>query len=303
MKKNHLVTNQEENIRIDKLLTSLQPDRSRSEIQTWIKSHLVTINNQPTKANYRCMEGDVIKWNIPKEETLSLEGENIPLSIVYEDETLIIINKPSGMVVHPASGHIRGTLVNALLYHYDQLSTVSGEDRPGIVHRLDKDTSGLLVVAKTDQVHQKLIEQFKARLVKRTYEVVVHGTIGPDDGLIDAPIGRDPKQRQNMTVIDGGKEAITHFHVLKRFTNFTHVECQLETGRTHQIRVHMKYIGHPVLGDPKYGPRRKNVMKTGQVLHAKYLQFTHPINGKKLTFEVEPPKDFQEIIHQLEKMS
>ncbi|HEY4600378.1 MAG TPA: RluA family pseudouridine synthase [Cerasibacillus sp.] len=303
MMKQYRVQNDGSGKRIDKLLTFIEPNVSRSEIQSWIKQGHVTVNDSVVKANYKCVEGDTIAWTIPEKQTLTIKAEHLPLEIVYEDDDIIVINKPRGMVVHPSSGHTSGTLVNALLYHcHSGLSTLSGEERAGIVHRIDKDTSGLLVVAKTNEAHRELQKQFKNRQVKRNYEAIVHGVISHDHGLIDAPIGRDPKQRQNMAVVDDGRHAVTHFRVIKRYGEFTHIECQLETGRTHQIRVHMKYINHPIVGDPKYGPR-KPFVKFGQVLHARSLEFTHPITEEHLSFESDLPGDFHGVLNRLNKMT
>src|SRR5690606_11564893 len=281
----HVVTEKENKLRIDKLLADINPEQSRSQVQGWITKGLVKVNNEIIKANYKCQVGDIITWNTPEIETLDIEPENIPLDIVYEDQDLLVVNKPKGMVVHPSAGHQSGTLVNALLYHCNDLSGINGVERPGIVHRIDKDTSGLLVVAKSDKAHISLAEQLANKDVERKYEAVVHGEINHDTGMIDAPIGRDPNDRQRMSVVDNGKHAVTHFQVLQRFNDFTHVECQLETGRTHQIRVHMRYIGFPLVGDPKYGPR-KTMDTNGQVLHAKVLGFRHPITDEWLRFEV-----------------
>lgn len=289
--------------RIDKLLTIIQPDTSRSEIQSWIKQNKVAVNGFSIKANYKCKEGDMITWSIPKKQELTIQPESITLNIVYDDEHIVVINKPRGMVVHPSQSHTSGTLVNALLYHYkDQLSSLSGKERAGIVHRIDKDTSGLLIVAKSDEAHSELQRQFKNREVKRTYEAIVHGAISHDHGLVDAPIGRDPKQRQNMAVVDQGKRARTHFRVIKRYEKFTHIECQLETGRTHQIRVHMKYINHPLVGDPKYGPR-KPFVHIGQVLHARSLEFIHPITEERICLTSELPEEFKDVLNRLDKMT
>ncbi|SFB19245.1 ribosomal large subunit pseudouridine synthase D [Lentibacillus halodurans] len=300
MTKQHTVTETEQNIRIDKLLSDMINDVSRSQIQSWIADDYVSVNAQRVKANYKCQTGDVIEWILPEPESLTIEPENIPLSIVYEDSDLLVVNKPRGMVVHPSAGHQKGTLVNALMYHCDSLSHVNGGERPGIVHRIDKDTSGLLVVAKNDPVHISLAEQLSAKDIDRQYEAIVHGVIDHETGLIDAPIGRDPNDRKKMGVVDNGKSAVTHFRVVNRFADFTHVVCQLETGRTHQIRVHMKYIGFPIAGDPKYG-QRKTLDIGGQALHAKSLEFKHPSTNEQLHFEVEAPCYFQGLLAQFEK--
>lgn len=297
----HVVTEKENKLRIDKLLADINPEQSRSQVQGWITKGLVKVNNEIIKANYKCQVGDIITWNTPEIETLDIEPENIPLDIVYEDQDLLVVNKPKGMVVHPSAGHQSGTLVNALLYHCNDLSGINGVERPGIVHRIDKDTSGLLVVAKSDKAHTGLAEQLSNKDVERKYEAVVHGVINHDTGMVDAPIGRDLKDRQRMGIVENGKPAVTRFHVLHRFKEFTHIECQLETGRTHQIRVHMRYIGFPLVGDPKYGPR-KTLDTNGQALHAKVLGFTHPVSGEWLRFEVEAPSYFQKLLETLEQM-
>jgi 23S rRNA pseudouridine1911/1915/1917 synthase len=298
----HTVTDTENKMRIDKLMAEINPDQSRSQVQGWITKGTVLVNDEIVKANYKCQTGDVITWEIPEIEPLQIEPENIPISILYEDKDLLVVNKSKGMVVHPSAGHQSGTLVNALLYHCHDLSGINGVERPGIVHRIDKDTSGLLVVAKNDKAHSSLAEQLANKDVERKYVAIVHGEINHDSGLIDAPIGRDPNDRQRMAVVENGKHAVTHFHVLERFKEYTYVECRLETGRTHQIRVHMRYIGFPLVGDPKYGPR-KTFDIGGQALHAKVLGFTHPTTGEWLHFEVDAPVYFQELLGKLEKMS
>jgi 23S rRNA pseudouridine1911/1915/1917 synthase len=285
--------------RIDKLLTEVVEDASRSQIQSWLKDQWVLVNGEAVKSNYKVQEGDRITWSIPEPEPLEINAEDIPIDIVYEDKDVVVVNKPSGMVVHPSAGHHSGTLVNGLLYHCHDLSGINGVERPGIVHRIDKDTSGLLMVAKNDKAHRSLVEQLQNKSVERKYEAIVHGMIAHEYGTVDAPIGRDPKDRQRMAVVDGGREAVTHFRVLKHYQDFTLVECTLETGRTHQIRVHMRYINHPLAGDPKYGPR-KTWGLDGQALHAKSLGFEHPRTGEWMKFEVEPPKDFTDMITFLE---
>ncbi|WP_174613179.1 RluA family pseudouridine synthase [Virgibacillus ihumii] len=297
----HIVTGSENKMRVDKLLAEINTDASRSQVQSWIADGLVFVNGQNVKGNYKCRLNDQVTWTIPEPVPLQLTPENIPLSIVYEDSHLLVVNKPRGMVVHPSAGHQSGTLVNALLYHCDDLSGINGVERPGIVHRIDKDTSGLLVVAKSDLAHSGLAEQLASKDVERKYEAVVHGVIEHETGVIDAPIGRDPNQRQRMGIVENGKSAVTHFRVLKRFAHFTHIECQLETGRTHQIRVHMRYIDFPLAGDPKYGPR-KTLEIDGQALHAKSLGFTHPDTNEWMHFEVDAPEYFQQLLGQLEKM-
>ncbi|MHA6251364.1 RluA family pseudouridine synthase [Oceanobacillus sp. CAU 1775] len=299
---NHIVTDEEKKQRIDKLLTELNPDLSRSQIQTWIEEGNVEVNNKVIKANYKVAAGDDVQWTIPEVKQLEIGAENIPLDIVYEDSDLLVVNKARGMVVHPSAGHGSGTLVNALLHHCDDLSGIHGVERPGIVHRIDKDTSGLLVVAKNDKAHIGLSEQFANREVERKYVALVHGEIPHETGMIDAPIGRDPKNRQRMAVIDNGKPAITHFTVLERYPDYTYIECKLETGRTHQIRVHMRYIEFPLVGDPLYGPR-KTLDLGGQALHAKSIGFIHPIKKEWMQFEADIPAYFQDTLNFIEKMS
>ncbi len=241
----------------------------------------------------------MIRLEEPETKTLELRPENIPLDIVYEDDDVIVINKPQGMVVHPAPGHDEHTLVNALLYHCP-LSTINGTFRPGIVHRIDKDTSGLLMVAKNDKAHRSLAKQLKDKTNIREYVALVHGRIAEDEGTINAPIGRSLKDRKKQAVVKDGRNAVTHFEVLKRYRDYTFVKCILETGRTHQIRVHMKYIGHPLVGDPLYGPK-KTIKGNGQFLHAGKLGFVHPTTGKLLIFEAPLPKIFQECLEKLDK--
>jgi len=294
------VTEAEAGSRIDKLLASMDSEHSRSQIQSWITDGMVTVNNKKVKTNYKCESGDSIVWEIPEPEPLELEPENIPLSVIYEDSDLLVVNKPKGMVVHPSAGHHTHTLVHGLLYHCDDLSGINGVERPGIVHRIDKDTSGLLVVAKNDRTHEDLSKQLEEKKITRKYEAIVHGEIGHETGIIDAPIGRDPKDRQKMGITSSGKDAITNFTVITHFADYTHIECQLETGRTHQIRVHMQYIDHPIVGDPKYGPR-KTIEMDGQALHARILGFTHPRTKEWLEFSIEPPASFQDTLAYIEK--
>ncbi len=292
------VMKEDEFKRIDKLLADIIEDVSRSQIQSWLRDEHVQVNGAPVKSNYKVQRDDYISWSIPEVKPLELEAESIDLDVVFEDQDVIVVNKPSGMVVHPAAGHERGTLVNALLYHCDDLSGINGVERPGIVHRIDKDTSGLLMVAKNDKAHESLVQQLMNKSVERRYVAIVHGSISHEYGTVDAPIGRDPKDRQRMAVVDGGREAVTHFQVLEHFADFSYVECKLETGRTHQIRVHMRYINHPLAGDPKYGPR-KTLELDGQALHAKSLGFTHPRTREWKFFEVEPPEEFNTTLEYL----
>lgn len=285
--------------RIDKVLTSLEPEITRSQLKNLINDGHVTVNGQAVKPKYKVQAGDKISLVKPEPQSLELTPENIPLDIVYEDDDVIVVNKPQGMVVHPAPGHSDHTLVNALLYH-SPLSTINGTFRPGIVHRIDKDTSGLLMVAKNDLAHQSLAEQLRNKTNKREYLALVYGQIKEDEGTIDAPLGRNPQDRKKQAVVKGGRHAVTHFKVMKRYDNFTLVKCILETGRTHQIRVHMKYIGHPLVGDPLYGPR-KVIGKDGQFLHAALLGFKHPRTGKELVFEAPLPENFQKMLDKLDK--
>lgn len=302
MDKKFLIYDGLDSERIDKFLANELEDLSRSSIQMLIKDKQVLVNEEVVKANFLLKNGDEISITIPDPVNDEILAEDIPLDVYYEDSDVIVINKPSGMVVHPAVGNTRGTLVNALMYHCKDLSGINGVIRAGIVHRIDKDTSGLLVACKNDKSHQHLSEQFFNKTVKRKYYAICYGEINHNLGKIDAPIGRDLSNRQTMTVVDGGKHAITHFKVLERFKGFTLLELVLETGRTHQIRVHMKYIGHPLLGDPVYGP--KNVVgENGQFLHAKTLGFTHPKTNKFLEFESPLPDYFLEKIKELREES
>lgn len=285
--------------RLDKALADLSP-LSRGQANDQIKQGLVLVNGQQKKAKYTVQAGDVICFELPKEEVLEYQAQNIPLDIIYEDDALAIINKPQGMVVHPSAGHPSGTMVNALMYHIKDLSSINGVVRPGIVHRIDKDTSGLLMVAKTDAAHQALAEELKAKKSLRKYLAIVHGNLPNDRRMIEAPIGRSEKDRKKQAVTAKGKEAVTRFTVLERFGDYSLVELQLETGRTHQIRVHMAYIGHPVAGDPLYGPR-KTLSGHGQFLHAKTLGLTHPMTGKEMIFTVEAPEIFQKVLKLLRK--
>ena len=285
--------------RIDKVLTALEPGITRSQLKNLINDGHVTVNGQAVKPKYKVQAGDKISLVKPEPQSLELTPENIPLGIVYEDDDVIVVNKPQGMVVHPAPGHPDHTLVNALLYH-SPLSTINGTFRPGIVHRIDKDTSGLLMVAKNDLAHQSLAEQLRNKTNKREYLALVYGQIKEDEGTIDAPLGRNPQDRKKQAVVKGGRHAVTHFKIIKRYDNFTLVKCILETGRTHQIRVHMKYIGHPLVGDPLYGPR-KVIGKNGQFLHAALLGFKHPRTGKEMVFEAPLPENFQKMLDKLDK--
>lgn len=289
----------EAGVRLDKAVADLT-ELSRSQANEAIKAGTILVNNQRQKARYAVKLGDVISYELPKEEVLDYQPENIPIEIVYEDSDVAVVNKPQGMVVHPSAGHASGTLVNALLYHVKDLSTINGVVRPGIVHRIDKDTSGLLMIAKNDKAHQALAQELKEKKSLRQYVAIVHGNLPNDRGVIEAPIGRSDKDRKKQAVTAKGKPALTRFQVLERFGDFTLVELTLETGRTHQIRVHMAYIGHPIAGDPVYGPR-KTLAGHGQFLHAKTLGFTHPTTGELMTFSVDVPAIFQETLEKLRK--
>ena len=285
-------------LRIDKYLSEQMTSYSRSHIQKLLKNQCVQVNNLPVKVNYKLRTGDQIKVCLPEPETLNVEPENIPLDILYEDQDLLVVNKPKGMVVHPAAGHYSGTLVNALMYHCkDQLSGINGILRPGIVHRIDMDTTGTLVVCKNDISHQSLAEQLKEHSITRRYRAIVHGRL-KEDGTVNAPIGRHPTDRKKMSIhAKNGKPAITHYRILKQYKEYTYIECQLETGRTHQIRVHMASIGHPLLGDQIYGPSKvpyKNLQ--GQTLHAMILGFLHPTTQKYMEFEAPLPEYFQHLL-------
>ena len=285
--------------RIDKFLADNLEDFSRTQVQQLIKDKNVLVNDNVIKSNYLLEEDDIIKVTIPDPVTIDIVAEDIPLDIYYEDEDVIVVNKPSGMVVHPAIGNYSGTLVNALMHHCKDLSGIGGVLRAGIVHRIDKETSGLLVSCKSDLAQKSLSLQFFNKTVTRKYYAICYGVINHNLGKIDAPIGRDPDNRQRMAVVDGGKNAVTNFKVLKRFKDYTLLELQLETGRTHQIRAHMKYIGHPVVGDPLYGPK-KVIGDNGQFLHAKTLGFVHPKTNQFLEFDSPLPDFFEEFLKTLE---
>ncbi len=287
--------------RLDKVLCELLPDFSRSNLQKAITSGDVLVNDSEVKANTKVKSGDWITVTISDPVELSVEAEEMDLDILYEDHDLLVINKPKGLVVHPGAGNPNHTLVNGLLAHCKDLSGINGVLRPGIVHRIDKDTSGCLVVAKNDKTHQGLSDQLQSHSLKRTYIALVHGLITHNAGKIEAPIGRDPKDRQKMTVTPiNAKEALTHFKVLERFKNTTLVECQLETGRTHQIRVHFAYIGHPLVGDDKY-VNQVTLDTQGQMLHAQRIEFIHPTTLQKMSFEANAPEIFTQTIQQLRK--
>ncbi|MFT9451078.1 RluA family pseudouridine synthase [Liquorilactobacillus ghanensis] len=285
--------------RLDKVAAQLFPDYSRSQLQRLIVAGDLLVNDQQVVAKYQVRTGDRIKLTPPPIQHLSLEPENIPLDIVYEDADLLVVNKPQGMVVHPAPGHPNHTLVNALLYHCP-LSTINGTYRPGIVHRIDKDTSGLLMVAKNDLAHQALAKQLKAKKNLREYTALVHGRMPNDQGTIVAPLGRSRRDRKKQAVVADGRPAITHYRVIKRYQYFTLIKCVLETGRTHQIRVHLRYLGFPLAGDPLYGPT-KTLKGHGQFLHAGKLGFEHPRTHQEMIFEAPLPEIFQKTLEKLDK--
>ena len=289
--------------RLDKFVSSSLSDITRSFVQKLVDKKNISVNSNYKSCNYKIRYNDIIEVNIPSPEIIKTLPENIPLNIIYEDDDLLVVNKPKGMVVHPAVGNFTGTLVNALLYHCgDTLSGINGEIRPGIVHRIDKDTSGLLIVAKNDYAHNKLALQIKEHSFNREYEAVVYGNIKNQEGTIDAPIGRNPADRKKMAVTSkASKNAITHYRVLNRYNGFTHIKLKLETGRTHQIRVHMAYIGHPVAGDILYGPKKVIKSLNGQCLHARLIGFIHPRSGKYIEFETELPDYFKNFLLELKK--
>ncbi|MBQ1416436.1 MAG: RluA family pseudouridine synthase [Selenomonas sp.] len=284
--------------RLDVFLVTYQPELSRSHIQKLIDQGAVLVDGQVRKANYKLRGGETVSLVIPEAEPVSVEPENIPLDVLYEDKDIIVINKPRGMVVHPAAGVHTGTLVNALLYHCHDLSGINGEIRPGIVHRLDKDTSGVLVCAKNDVAHLDLAEQISTKTAHRVYRAIVHGNIKEEAGIIKGDIGRHPTDRKKMAIVrENGKPAVTHFKVLERFGEYTLVECRLETGRTHQIRVHMTSICHPLVNDPKYGPKKSSPFAIkGQALHSLSLTLNHPVTKEEMTFTAPLPQDMEKIL-------
>lgn len=286
--------------RIDKLLSEMNDEWSRSQLQDWIKEDLVKVNDKVIKSNYKVKLNDHIIVTEKEVVEADIQPEDLNLDIYYEDEDVAIVYKPKGMVVHPSPGHYTGTLVNGLMYQIKDLSGINGEIRPGIVHRIDKDTSGLLMVAKNDIAHRGLVEQLMDKTVKRKYTALVHGNIPHDYGTVDAPIGRNKNDRQTMAIVDDGKDAVTHFNVLEHFKDYTLIECELETGRTHQIRVHMKYIGFPLVGDPKYGPK-KTLDIGGQALHAGVIGFEHPVTHEYIERSSELPKEFKDLLEDIRR--
>lgn len=294
-----IVSEENDDNRIDKCIHELMEERSRTYIQKLIKDGNVLLNGKKCSASTKVSTDDEILLSIPDAIELNIPAENIPLDILYEDEHLLIVNKPKGMVVHPAPGHYTGTLVNALLYHCkDQLSGINGVLRPGIVHRIDKDTTGSLIVCKTNQAHLIMADYLKEHSIDRRYRTIVFGSFSAQEGVVNAPIGRNPNDRLKMAVVanSNGKHAVTHYKVLKQFKDYAYVECKLETGRTHQIRVHMAYINHPVLGDDVYSNRKSPFHLTGQTLHAYYLGFPHPITGEYLEIEAPIPEYFEHLL-------
>jgi len=295
----------EDGQRLDAAIAGLSEELSRSAAQRLIDDGLVTVNGQPVRKNYKTAAGDEIRVELPPVQEVDLLPEDIPLDVVYEDEDVIVINKPKGLVVHPAAGHATGTLVNALMHHCgDSLSGIGGEKRPGIVHRIDKDTSGLLIAAKNDAAHQALSDQLKDHSLARTYECIALGAFREDSGVIDAPIGRHPTDRKKMTVTaKGGKEAVTHWKVLGRYPGYTHLQCDLETGRTHQIRVHLAWRSHPIAGDAVYGRTDAKLNLTSQCLHAVRLRFRHPRTGEAMECTAPLPPEFEAALQKLRRMT
>lgn len=287
--------------RIDRFLSDEMPDVSRSHIQKLIKEHLVTVNGNQVKSNYKVNTGDAVSVSLPDPEVPDIVPEDIPLDILYEDDDILIVNKPKGMVVHPAPGHYSQTLVNAVMFHCkDNLSGINGVSRPGIVHRIDMDTTGSLIICKNDLAHQSLAKQLKDHSITRKYHAIVHGNLKEDTGTVNAPIGRHPVSRKKMsTHAPNGRPAVTHYKVLERFGAYTYIECQLETGRTHQIRVHMASIGHPILGDAVYGPVKCPFKLEGQTLHAKILGIKHPSTGEYMEFDAPLPAYIEELLRKL----
>jgi 23S rRNA pseudouridine1911/1915/1917 synthase len=286
--------------RLDTYLANFFADLSRSRLQKLIKDGLVKVNDKVVKPSCPLTAGDEVSVMVPMASPIAVEGENIPLDIVYEDNDVIVVNKPRGMVVHPAVGNYTGTLVNALLYHCRDLSGINGELRPGIVHRIDKETSGLIIAAKNDKAHQGLVEQWQTREVQRHYKALLHGSMGEPGGTVDAPIGRHPKDRKKMAVVPlTGRHAVTHYTVLERFARYTLIDAKLDTGRTHQIRVHMQYLGHPIVGDIIYGPKGKSAVKIGMLLHSATMEFRQPLTGEIIKLSAPVPDDFAEMLENL----
>ncbi|MDB2019860.1 RluA family pseudouridine synthase [[Clostridium] symbiosum] len=305
MKQEYIVPEKSSGLRIDKFLTEICPDYTRSFLQKLLKSELVEVNGKPVKSSYKTAAGDTVNFKVPEAVEAEITAQEMPLDILYEDEDVILINKPKGMVVHPAAGHYEGTLVNGLMHHCrEQLSGINGVMRPGIVHRIDMDTTGVLIVCKNDLAHNSIAEQLKVHSITRKYYAVVFGSLKDDEGTIHAPIGRHPNDRKKMSINSkNGKDAVTHYKVLERFHGYTLVECRLETGRTHQIRVHMASIGHPLLGDQVYGPAKQPFRLQGQTLHAGVLGFLHPRTGEYMEFSAPLPKYFEELLEKLRRLT
>ena len=290
-------------IRIDRVLTEKMEEYSRSYLQKLLKEQQVSVNHKPAKANYKVQTGDSVCVMVPELKEPDITAEEIPLDILYEDDYLLVVNKPKGMVVHPSAGHMEGTLVNAVLAHCEgKLSGINGVLRPGIVHRIDRDTTGALLICKDDAAHRDLAEQLKVHSIKRRYRAVVYGNFKEEEGTVEGPIGRHPTDRKKMAIkYKNGKDAVTHYRVLERFGNTTYIECRLETGRTHQIRVHMSSIGHPLLGDEVYGDKKNAYHLQGQALHAMILGFVHPHTGEYMEFEAPLPEYFVKLLDKLRK--
>lgn len=305
MNQNFTIQKEEEGTRIDKYIAEQCDSISRSYIQKLIKEDRVFVNDKIIKANYQLTEGDVIVFDIPEPEEPNIQPEDIPLTILYEDSDLLVIDKPKNTVVHPSAGHYTNTLVNAVMFHCQgQLSGINGVLRPGIVHRIDKDTTGALIICKNDFSHNNIAEQLKAHSITRKYRAIVTGNFKEESGTVDAPIGRHPKERKKMAVnYKNGKVAVTHYQVLEQFKNYSYIECQLETGRTHQIRVHMAHIGHPLLGDTVYGSTKTSMKLEGQTLHAMVIGFLHPRTGEYLEFTSPLPDYFVELLDKFNKTS
>lgn len=301
MREEYFVTEETAGDRIDKFLAEQYENLSRSFLQKLLKSGEIMVGGRPVKASYKVAEGDLIFFEVPEAVEPEIVPEDIPLDILYEDHDVILVNKPKGMVVHPAAGHYTGTLVNALMFHCkEDLSGINGVLRPGIVHRIDMDTTGVIIACKNDLAHNSIAAQLKEHSITRRYQAIVHGALKDDEGVIDEPIGRSPKDRKKMAVnYNNGKPAVTHYKVLTRFKDFTHIECRLETGRTHQIRVHMASIGHPLLGDAVYGPAKCPYKLQGQTLHAGILGFVHPRTGEYMEFSAPLPEYFEELLRKL----
>ena len=298
-----LIEEKDSGIRIDRVLTEKMEEYSRSYLQKLLKEQQVSVNHKPAKANYKVQTGDSVCVMVPELKEPDITAEEIPLDILYEDDYLLVVNKPKGMVVHPSAGHMEGTLVNAVLAHCEgKLSGINGVLRPGIVHRIDRDTTGALLICKDDAAHRDLAEQLKVHSIKRSYRAVVYGNFKEDEGTVEGPIGRHPTDRKKMAInYKNGKDAVTHYRVLERFGNTTYIECRLETGRTHQIRVHMSSIGHPLLGDEVYGDKKNAYHLQGQALHAMILGFVHPHTGEYMEFEAPLPEYFVKLLDKLRK--